>query len=244
MSLDQYGIRKIYPNGRFGMNAQLIKGRQDGSSNRWNVASDEPPGAIPSPQTNIHYEITGYIKINASSSGFNAKIWGPHHGSKGTPFEGSKTPCCWYDIGIDGTGKVKPQIEFPHPENFDKPLPAGGVPSIGSIQGKWVGVKWIVFKIGTTRHIEFWWDKGGLTAAGKPANLWTPLFKKVDNGDWLKANYSPPNQQEIELRVKDVDPAAIEIKYLYARDITPPTTAAVARFGTILEDGFSPVNWT
>ena len=220
---DQFGIRKIYPDGQFNMNAQFIKGRQDGSSNRWNVASDEPPGAIPSPKTNIHYEVTGYIKVSQQFDGFNLKFWGPHHGSSGIPFEGSSTPCCWYDTGIDSNGDVITEIEFPHPVNIDKPLPPGSISNIGDIVGKWIGVKWIVFKDSTgLRHVEMWYDKAGLDAADKPGNQWQKLFEKLDSGDWMKSTYSPPDQQEIELRVRNVSPESIQVRYLYVRDITPP----------------------
>jgi hypothetical protein len=222
-TMDQFGIRKIYPDGQFNMNAQFIKGRQDSSSNRWNVASDEPPGAIPSPKTNIHYEVTGYIKVSQQFDGFNLKFWGPHHGSSGIPFEGSSTPCCWYDTGIDSNGDVITQIEFPHPVNIDKPLPPGSISNIGDIVGKWIGVKWIVFKDSTgLRHVEMWYDKAGLDAADKPGNQWQRLFEKLDSGDWMKSTYSPPDQQEIELRIRNVSPESIQVRYLYVRDITPP----------------------
>jgi hypothetical protein len=222
-TMDQFGIRKIYPDGQFNMNAQFIKGRQDGSSNRWNVASDEPPGAIPSPKTNIHYEVTGYIKVSQQFDGFNLKFWGPHHGSSGISFEGSSTPCCWYDTGIDSNGDVITQIEFPHPNNIDKPLPPGSISNIGDIVGKWIGVKWIVFKDSTgLRHVEMWYDKAGLDAADKPGNQWQRLFEKLDSGDWMKSTYSPPDQQEIELRVRNVSPESIQVQYLYVRDIMPP----------------------
>jgi len=36
----------------------------------------------------------------------------------------------------------------------------------------------------------------------------------------MDADYSPPDQQEIELRIRKVDPSKIEIKHLYVRDIT------------------------
>ena len=220
--LDSFGIQKLYPDGPFHMNAEFIKGRQDGTSNRWNVASDEPPGAIPSPKENIHYEVSLYTKVSKPFEGLNLKVWGPHHGSKGTKFKGSATPCCWYDIGIDSNGDVKPQIEFPHPENKDVPNP-GPIKNIGSIVNKWVGVKWVVYKIADTknRKVELWQDRGGLDSQNKPVNDWVQLLDKTDTGDWLDIDYSPPDQQEIELRVRDVDPNAIEIKYLYARDIVP-----------------------
>jgi hypothetical protein len=229
--LDSFGIRKIYPDGTFGMKAELVKDRQDGSSNRWNVASDEPPGAIPDPKTNIHYEVTTYLKVTQPFDGFNLKIWGPHHGSSGIPFDnvknqaGDLSPCCWYDIGIDSNGDIKPQIEYPVPDNKDVPLPPGSINNTSSIMNKWIGVKWIIFKDASgQRHVEFWHDKA-VDAAGKPGNDWQRLFHKVDTGDWLNKNYSPPDQQEIELRVRNVDPAAIEVKYAYARDIKPPAVS-------------------
>jgi Bacterial Ig domain len=223
---DQFGIRKIYPDGPFNMNAQFIEGRQDGSSNRWNVASDEPPGAIPSPQENVNYEVTMYAKVAAAFDGFNLKFWGPHHGSSGIPYPpaGSSTPCCWYDIGIDSDGAVKTQIEYPHPINIDVPNP-GPIKNIGSIVNEWIGVKWIIYKMADgNRKVELWYDQGGLDSSLKPSNQWVQLLDKIDTGDWLPIQYSPPAQQEIELRVRDVSPQSIQMQYLYARDITSPGT--------------------
>lgn len=226
--VDEYGIEKLYSDGPFKMHLILQKGRQDGKSNRW---SADPP----SPKENIHYEITAYIKVKKKFDGFNIKFWGPHHGKRGIAFDnirnkdGKKTPCCWYDIGIYADGSVAPQIEFPHNDNYDMTYPNLKKIGIGSIVNKWIGAKWIVFKVGTRRKVELWYDPGGLDNDDNPANQWERLINKVDNGDWLRADYSPPDQQEIELRIRDTNPENIQINYAYARDITPPARISQQR---------------
>jgi hypothetical protein len=231
--IDEFGIKKLYPDGNFRTSVPFIVGRQDGVSNRWNAASDRGDIRIPSPTEYINYEVTGYIKVNDNFDGFNLKYWGPHHGSSGIPFDdvrnqaGELTPCCWYDLGIDSNGVVQTEVEFPHPDNYDKPNP-GPIQNVGtSLVNKWIGVKWIVYKIpnSDSRKVELWWDRGGIDSTGKPANQWEILVNKVDNGDWLRSDYSPPNQQEVELRIRDVNPSAIEVRHLYVRDITPPSSS-------------------
>ena len=233
MPKDEYGISKLYKDGPFNMKANYVIGNQDGVSNRWNVATDEQASIFPSPLTNVNYEISLYFRINASSwDSIEHKMWGPHHGSAGIPYgpEGSGSPCCWYDVGLEDNGDIDVEVEYPHPDNIPKTFPGPGPINIGSTTNRWIGLKWVIYKIPATpnhRKIELWYDSGGLDGSNQPINNWIKRMDKIDTGDWLPLAYSPPNQQELELRIRNVNPSAIQIHRLYARDIIPGELSTV-----------------
>jgi hypothetical protein len=106
-----------------------------------------------------NYEATAILNYNASSCGcgdeFDVKLGGPGH---------SDGNCCWWLIAVnnDGSGGITTGGEGPHPDTTKDSKEGVIVDSVGSVDGKKVGLKGVTWDNGNgTRHFEGWVDVTG-----------------------------------------------------------------------------------
>lgn len=150
-------------------------GSQDigcGGGNTFSARSDHNDCAL------TNYEATAIIQLQAGDScgcgdEFDVKLLGPTH---------SDNNCCWWLVGAHPDGEVFTGGEGPHPDT-DKSCDHGVIKSsIGSIDGKKVGIKGVTWDNGNgTRHMEGWFD---ITGTGES---WEKVVEE-DITEWGKTS--------------------------------------------------------
>ena len=229
-TVDQFGIRKIYPDGPGGTLTNFVpwkgtrnysSGAPSTNSNEWNITN--------LPADFLDQEVTGYFLIQATSNDDLAfKLRGGRH-SDSNASEGS----C-YDFGLAFNGGCRLRKEKPHPSYH--PCSASCKQNIGSIKGKWIGMKAITYNEGNGVRCQMWADPGGLDSAGKPANRWVNNLDLLDNGsNCYQAPFLKRNGAYIQIRVDDTK--SIQAKYLSGRGIK--AASALAAQATILNYGYN-----
>lgn len=129
------------------------------------------------PQLN-ELNLSFYLNLSSGSDEISSKLSGGKH-SDSAPKNGR----C-YDIGLNQAGdRVRIRKENPHPDYHDGP-PSHSI-SVGSLNGKWVGVQSLKWNEGANVHLQCWIDTSG---ASSPTNKWTRILDDIDTGNW----YDPP----------------------------------------------------
>jgi hypothetical protein len=167
------------------------------------------------------YEANWYLTLNGQNcgKGYNQatiKMWGPTH---------SDSNCCWALLVIDDKGNLSFGGEGPHPHTSTSQKK---IASLGSLTGKSLGLKGIIWPLATGgAHLEAWVDLG---AGWKKMGTWdraTVGFSKTET--------KPAANQEVEFRI---DCVGVTVKCAQVNEIKPgvsgaPTTAGAARVDSI-----------
>ncbi|BFU45532.1 discoidin domain-containing protein [Krasilnikovia sp. MM14-A1004] len=134
-------------------------------------------------------EITGYVRFNAGDS-HDAFTWyargGRHTG------DGRAPQACWgtaYKANIRfGDGAVRWEKELHHSDGYAFSPWTG---ASGSLKGRWVGFKAVMFNTAAGVNLEIWTDLHN-------TNTWTKALSYADNGNWQVKGSNPcsgtPNQ--------------------------------------------------
>lgn len=142
----------------------------------------------------------------ASDGHFAMKQFGGNHSG------GSASKQRWYDTGLRKNGDVQLQWEGPHPSNHDFELPDSKqfIKNIGDIEGKWIGLKWLVQTVtpnGSPSNggirCRMWVDRNAINDANKPANNWELVYDFIDGVDVKVINpqdYEAPDEIDAEVR--------------------------------------------
>jgi hypothetical protein len=132
------------------------------------------------------------------------KFWGPGH---------SGSACCWCMFNVDGTGKTGAGHEGPHPSTSNFSTPGKNV---GSIKGKKVGIKGVIWPISGGAHLEGYMD---VTATGK----WQKVVTYEGQCGKDKKSSRPVGSQQIQFRVDSIEP---KMECAVINEIKPPGAAA------------------
>ncbi len=124
--------------------------------------------------------------------------------------------CCWEIGTVTHTGKVGFNQEGPHPST-SKPKPETVLGNVGSLVGKRVGIKSIIWKKGAGYHHEIWVDPSG---AG---NSWKKYGER-DNTSWGAHANSRISQRPVDQQIEFRNNCA-GAKWLFTEiaEIYPPT---------------------
>jgi hypothetical protein len=163
----------------------------------WSVRSDHNTCAL------TNYEATGIMvfKQNASCDAcgteFDVKLGGPSH---------TGDNCCWwlFCINADGNGGITTGGEGPHPDTGKSCKDGVELDSIGSVEGKKIGIKAMTWANSDgTRHFEGWVDPTGT------GNSWK-FAAQQDVAEWGQAtdctgkatqsSSTIPSDQQVEFR--------------------------------------------
>jgi len=169
-------------------------GKPDDKTEEWNIAN--------SPFKN--YEYTTYVNVGKPDHDdqVSFKFYGPtHQDGKGA----------WHlvDVGFM-KGDFSLGHEKPHPKTTMGEVKGQ---SIGSIVGKTVGLKGVIYQGPKGNHIEGWADVGG-------------TWKKMVEGDNVGGKFAVDPNQNIQLRI-DAAPQ-VKVQCAQATEITPPSGGASA----------------
>ena len=149
-------------------------GKPSDTTQEWNVES--------SPFKN--YEYTTYVNVGKPDHDdtVSLKFYGPHH---------SDGKGAWHmvDVGF-AKGDFSLGHEKPHPKTTQGEVKGQ---AIGSIEGKRVGIKGVIYQGPSGNHIEGWADTG----AG---------WKKMVQGDNVGGKFSVDPAQQIQLRIDAAAP--------------------------------------
>jgi len=136
-----------------------------------------------------NYEATGILqftgKCGCGGDEATIKHLGPSH---------SKGNCCWSISTVTQAGNVGFNQEGPHPDTT-KPKPEKTLGNVGSLVGKKVGIKSVIWKGGSGWHQEVWVD-----ASGSGSN-WKKFGAK-DFSSWgaTKTTSTKAPNQQVEFR--------------------------------------------
>jgi hypothetical protein len=147
------------------------------------------------------------MPVTCSDGGKNGvviKFWGPHH-------TGSNA-CCYCTAGIGVSGNVNFGGEGPHPKTSSSMK--AGTPQ-GTVGGKKIGFKHIIWKAGATIHQEAWVNTTGKWVKAGVYDRSTCGFNKTST--------APTSNAEVEIRS---DCANVVYHSSEVVPITPPSTAA------------------
>ena len=133
------------------------------------------------------------------------KFWGPSH-------SGSSS-CCWCMFNLRGTGETGAGHEGPHPSTSNFSTKGKNV---GSIKGKLVGIKAVIWPIGSGAHLEGYMD---VNATGK----WEKVVTYEGACGKSKTSKTPVASQQIQFRVDSIEPT---MKCAVINEIKPPVAAA------------------
>jgi hypothetical protein len=143
------------------------------------------------------------MPVTCSDGGKNGvviKFWGPHH---------TGSACCYCTAGIGVSGNVNFGGEGPHPKTSSSMK--AGTPQ-GTVGGKKIGFKHIIWKTGATIHQEAWVNlTGKWTKAG--------VYDRSTCG-FNKTSTAPTSNAEVEIRS---DCANVVYHSSEVVPITPPS---------------------
>ncbi len=156
-------------------------------------------------------EATIYFQFNGTSCGkpdpeMSIKLWGPTH---------SNGNCCWCIGVITASGKVCFGGEGPHPSTTTCQQTAGNV---GSLTGKIIGMKYIIWPGTGGAHQELYLDTGG--------GQWKLMGTRDSSCGKDKKSTTVSANQQVEFRI---DCKNVTIKCSSVNEITP-TKALKANF--------------
>jgi hypothetical protein len=119
-----------------------------------------------------------YLNLSSGSDEISGKLSGGTH----TDSKAKNGRC--YDVGINQAGdRVRIRKEDPHPDTHDA---TSHSISLGSLNGKWVGVQYLKWNEGSNCHLQVWIDKSG---SETPTNQWVKILDDIDTGQWFEAPY-------------------------------------------------------
>jgi hypothetical protein len=142
------------------------------------------------------YEMTGYVTFNADECSWKM-LGNGHSDGKGA----------WHNFNLRIDGKTGLGYEHPHPKTTK--LYNGG--SVGSVKGKKVGVKAVIWRIPSGHHVEGYVDIG-------------TGWKKMVAGDNPGGKFTKDPNQQVQFRIDDKATFHCAI----VQEIRPPTTATAA----------------
>lgn len=169
-----------------------------------------------------NYEVTGYFTIDDidHDDTISFKMYGPSHD------DGIGQ---WYISDLKfNSGQNLMGYEEPHPHTT---MDIESSTSIGSIVGKKIGYKTVIWKVGSGANVQAWADKGD--------GLWM-LIHEVESPDGK--HFSPDPDQKVQIRID----AAHNITYWgtpTVKEITPGGEF-VGTDGTGTGSGSGTINWT
>jgi len=157
------------------------------------------------PEPNLEATVWITMPVTCSDGGKNGvgiKFWGPHH---------TGSACCYCLAGLGVSGNVHFGGEGPHPKT-NSSMKSGG--NVGTVGGKKVGFKHIIWKAGSNIHQEAW-----VNTTGK----WTKTgeFDRSTCGN-IKTSTAPAKGAEVEFRS---DCANVVYHSTEVVAITPPANA-------------------
>jgi hypothetical protein len=140
---------------------------------------------------------------DGGKNGVGIKFWGPHH---------TGSACCYCLAGLGVSGNVNFGGEGPHPKTNSSMKRAGNV---GTVGGKKVGFKHIIWKAGSNIHQEAWVNTTG---------SWSKIgeFDRATCGN-VKTSTSPAKNAEVEFRA---DCGNVVFHSTEVVAITPPANAS------------------
>lgn len=158
------GVKMLYP--KIGDAKKFTYGSSNAGRAQW--SSDNG-------KCMVNQEVTAILhlkKITNMGEEVSLKLRGGRH-TDSAPKEGS----C-YIIGVTYDGNANKQYESPHPSNHSYPgHEKAGNFAVGSLQGKKIGVKAIVYHEGDHDHIECWLDTDPVKADGTFNNNWRKFWE-------------------------------------------------------------------
>lgn len=162
------------------------------------------------PQLN-ELNLTFYLNLSSGSDEISSKLSGGTH----TDSKAKNGRC--YDIGLNQDGsRVRIRKEDPHPSYHDGPSHSV---SLGSLNGKWVGVQSLKWNEGSNCHLQCWVDTSG---AESPTNKWTRILDDIDTGGWFESPYLTTydsSDSQTTIRVDSMSTSKFHYKFLCATRI-------------------------
>lgn len=162
------------------------------------------------PQLN-ELNLTFYLNLSSGSDEISSKLSGGTH----TDSKAKNGRC--YDIGLNQDGsRVRIRKEDPHPSYHDGPSHSV---SLGSLNGKWVGVQSLKWNEGSNCHLQCWVDTSG---AESPTNKWTRILDDIDTGGWFESPYLTvydSSDSQTTIRVDGMSTSKFHYKFLCATRI-------------------------
>lgn len=155
--------------------------------------------------------LTFYLNLSSGSDEISSKLSGGTH----TDSKAKNGRC--YDIGLNQDGKrVRIRKENPHPDYHDGPSHSI---SLGSLNGKWVGVQSLKWNEGSNCHLQCWVDTSG---AESPTNKWSRILDDIDTGGWFESPYLhcyDSSDSQTTIRVDGMSTSKFHYKFLCATRI-------------------------
>lgn len=155
--------------------------------------------------------LTFYLNLSSGSDEISSKLSGGTH----TDSKAKNGRC--YDIGLNQDGKrVRIRKEDPHPDYHDGPSHSI---SLGSLNGKWIGVQSLKWNEGSNCHLQCWVDTSG---AESPTNKWSQILDDVDTGGWFESPYLhcyDTSDSQTTIRVDGMSTSKFHYKFLCATRI-------------------------
>ena len=155
--------------------------------------------------------LTFYLNLSSGSDEISSKLSGGTH----TDSKAKNGRC--YDIGLNQDGKrVRIRKEDPHPSYHDGPSHSI---SLGSLNGKWVGVQSLKWNEGSNCHLQCWVDTSG---SESPTNKWSKILDDVDTGGWFESPYLhcyDSSDSQTTIRVDGMSTSKFHYKFLCATRI-------------------------
>ena len=155
--------------------------------------------------------LTFYLNLSSGSDEISSKLSGGTH----TDSKAKNGRC--YDIGLNQDGKrVRIRKEDPHPSYHDGPSHSI---SLGSLNGKWVGVQSLKWNEGSNCHLQCWVDTSG---SESPTNKWSRILDDIDTGGWFESPYLhcyDSSDSQTTIRVDGMSTSKFHYKFLCATRI-------------------------
>lgn len=169
-----------------------------------------------------NFEVTGYFTIDNPDHDdtISFKMYGPSH---------DDGIGAWYISDLQfNSGKNLMGYEEPHPHTT---MDIESSTGIGSIVGKKIGYKTVIWKSGSGANVQAWADKGD--------GIWT-LIQEVDSPDGK--HYTPDPDQKVQIRID----ACPNITYWGTPTVKEITAdhQFVGSDGTGTGTGTGTINWT
>lgn len=169
-------------------------------------------------------EATIYFEFNGTSCGkpdpeMSIKLWGPTH---------SAGNCCWCIGVVTASGKVCFGGEGPHPSTTTCQKTLGNV---GSLRGKTVGMKYIIWPGSGGAHQELYLDAGN--------GQWKFMGSREGSCGKDKTSTTVSKNQQVEFRI---DCKNVTIKCASVNEIVPSSKSNFAYTGNMHYLESSPIS--